>query len=266
MKFLLFTAVFTNSLVYHLHTPDTGWSIPERICMRFADYKTFYLALLLFFAFPAVAPAAPTITCHCFTDRSYDPVRPAAADPYFLATAQNSFFAAAFNVEKRAIVVKKQKGASSDDLWVAYWLAARFGGDQETLLEERKSKGSWRRVAAPLALSGKPLGDRVAAALKANASDERLAAAMVDELLLRFRFHGAQELAALRKAGASSQEMILAGLIAAKTRQPAIRLYREVREGSATWGTLLQRAKIGSPDIQPEIAALITASGNAGSK
>jgi hypothetical protein len=126
-------------------------------------------------------------------------------------------------------VIKKQQGISADDLWIAYWLASRSGADPEVLLMERKTKGSWRQVATPLAIPVKSLGGRVVEALKTNAADDRLANAVVDELLLRFRFHSEPELAALRKAGAGNQELVMTGLIAAKTRQPALQFYRDVK-------------------------------------
>ncbi|MSM39801.1 MAG: hypothetical protein GJT30_09320 [Geobacter sp.] len=219
--------------------------------------------MLLMLPLPALA--IPAITCHCFTDRSFDPAHPTVADPYFLATTQNSFFAAAFGVEKRAIVVEKQKGVSGDDLWVAYWLATRSGADPDALLQERKSKGSWRQVALPLPISTSRK-DRVAAALKTTTTDERLAMAVVDELLLRFRFHNEAELAALRKAGAGNQELVIAAVIAAKTRQPAIQLYREVKGGKTSWGALLQRAKIEPGEIQAVVTAMVTGTNGSKSK
>lgn len=227
--------------------------------MRLVTNSIFLLCLVMILLFPMPALAIPAITCHCFSDRSYDPARPAVADPYFLATTQNSFFAAAFGVEKKTIVIKKQKGLSADDLWVAYWLAARSGADPEALLQERTTKGSWRQVATRLAISAPSLGIRVAEALKNNAANERLADAVVDELLLRFRFYGEPELAALRKSGARNQELIMVALIAAKTRQTATQLYREVKAGRTSWGALLQRAKIEPPEIQSEVAVLVKA-------
>ncbi|RII28542.1 MAG: hypothetical protein CXR31_01285 [Geobacter sp.] len=225
--------------------------------MHFVTRYVFQLSLIILLMLPMPALAIPAITCHCFTDRSYDPAHPTVADPYFLATTQNSFVAAVFGVDKKSIVIKKQKGASADDLWTAYWLAAKSGADPEFLLQEHKAKGSWRQVAAPLTIYAKAGGGRGAEALKAGAADERLANAVVDELLLRFCFHGASELAALRKAGAGNQELILAGLIAAKTRQPAFQLYRDVKGGRTSWGALLQQAKVDPADIQTEIATLV---------
>lgn len=218
------------------------------------------LSLLILLAIPMQALAISAITCHCFTERAYDPARPTVADPYLLATTQNSFFAAAFGVDKKDIVMKKQKGTSADDLWIAYWLGARSGADPENLLQERKAKGSWRLVATALTIPEKSLGSRVAEALKVNAPDERLAGTMVDQLLLRFHFHGEVELAALRKAGAGNQEAIITGLIAARTHLPAMQLYLDVKKGRTSWGAFLQRAKLDTSEIQSEVKALLTAS------
>ncbi len=230
--------------------------------MHFVTRCVFQLSLITLLMVPLPALAIPAITCHCFTDRSYDPAHPTLADPYFLATTQNSFVAAVFGVDKKTIVLKKQEGISADDLWVAYWLAVRSGADPGSLLQEHKARGSWRQVAAPLTVSAGSWGGKVAEALKAGAADKRLANAVVDELLLRFRFLGAPELAALRKAGAGDQELILSGLIAAKTRQPAFQLYRQVNGGRTSWGALLQQARIDPADIQPEVTALVKKSLN----
>jgi hypothetical protein len=241
-------------LVSHSESQDRKLTLKEGIPMRHVIYLNLIIAILL----PLPALAIPAITCHCFTERAFDPARPSVADPYFLATITNSFFSAAFGVEKKMIVVKKQKGVSADDLWVAYWLAARSGADPESLLEQRKAKGSWQKAAAPLAITAKSLGGRVAEALNGNVADERLANSVVDELLLRFGFHSESELALLRKAGAGNQEMVVTALIAAKTRQPASQLYREVKAGRTSWGALLQRAKVEPADIQSEFSALLT--------
>ncbi|MBE0504230.1 MAG: hypothetical protein IBX46_08895 [Desulfuromonadales bacterium] len=234
--------------------------------MRLTTCRHLYLVLLLLALFPATSRAIPAITCHCFTERAYDPARPSGADPYLLATTQNSFLAAAFTVEKKTIVLKKQAGADADDLWIAYWLAAKTGRNVEKLLQERKGKGTWRQVVASLAIVDNTPGARVAAAFKKNAPDEELARAVVDELLLRFRFHGETELSQLQQAGASHQEKILAGLIAAKSRQPATRIYRQVKEGKASWGELLQRAQIPASEIQAVITALVTADNSSAGK
>ncbi len=228
--------------------------------MRFVAGNYFQLSLILLLACPGSALAIPAITCHCFTDRSYDPARPTLADPYFLATTRNSFFAAAFAVDKKTIVMKKQQGASAEELWIAYWLASRSGADPESLLQARKTKGTWRPVVAAQAIPAKTLGRRFSEALQANAADDRLADIVVDDLLLRFRIYGEVDLVALRKANAGNQEIIIAAMIASKTRQPALVLYLDLIKGSKSWGALLEKAGIKPAEIQKEIEALISRS------
>jgi len=218
-------------------------------------YINFILFLLLLLPLPA--QAIPAIACHCFTDRSYDPTHPTLADPYFLATTQNSFFAAVFGIDKKTIVMKKQRGAASDDLWIAYWLAPMTGMSPELLLQKRQAKDSWSQAATQFDLHEKHPGNRFSATLKANASDARLAETVVDELLLHYRFYGEVELEALRKAGAGNQELVIIALIAGKARKKPNQIYQEVKSGAASWGGLLQRANISPHDIQAEVAAMV---------
>jgi len=225
--------------------------------MRTTTGNLCLLTLMLLLSTPLPALAIPAITCHCFTDRSFNPAQPALADPYFLATTQNSFFAALFNVDKKTIVMKKQQGTSSDDLWVAYWLASKSTTSAETLLQAKEAQDNWQAVAAPLQIPAKTLGSRFASALNSKAPSAPLAEAVVDELFLRYRLLPDAELTALRKAGASSQELIIATLIAARTRQPARQVYGEVKKGGKTWGALLQAARIDTKNMQQELTATL---------
>lgn len=204
-----------------------------------------------------LALAMPAITCHCFTDRTFETARPAAADPYFLATTQNSFFAAVFNVDKKTIVMKKQQGTSPDDLWIAYWVASKSDISPETLLQTRPKKESWKDVLTSFRISSKTVGTRLSNALDAKLSSALLADMVVEELFLRYQLLGDGELAALRKTGASNQELIISTIIAARTGKPARQIYLDVKTGSKTWGSLLTWATIDTKNMQREISSIL---------
>ena len=101
------------------------------------------------------------------------------------------------------------------------------------------------------------MGVRFSNALTANVPVDRLSEAVVDELFLKGELLGEWDLAALRKAGATNQELIIATVIATRSRQPAKQLYLEVKSGARSWGSLLSAAKINTKNMQQEISGIL---------
>jgi hypothetical protein len=214
----------------------------------------FVLVLLLS---TSVALAAPTITCHCFQDRSFEPQRPAAADPYILATTQNSLLAAAFGLPKKELVRAKMAGASGDRLWVVHYLAARSGKSPEQIEAARQQASDWQTVVNALPLEPAILSPRFVNALPQADGDENLAVAAVDATLETRLGAEPATIEALRKAGASSQETILALFLSSRTGRAGTELFQQVKSGKASWGEILHAAGIEAMNIDNEIDRLV---------
>lgn len=213
----------------------------------------FSLLLLLILATPVLAE--PAISCHCFRERDYDPARPGAADPYLLATAQNSLISAAYAADKKAIVKARMTGTSGEDLWIAHYAAARQGRSAAELLTARAAARSWSAVLVPL--DPARFGARFAGAVAAGEGDAVLAAIATDETLSARLGVQARELAALRSHGASNQETVLAAFLARRSGRPAVPPFEEVRAGRTSWGTLLHRLGIAPGTVEGEIRRLL---------
>ncbi|MGB8932925.1 MAG: hypothetical protein WCC48_16905, partial [Anaeromyxobacteraceae bacterium] len=97
---------------------------------------------------PLAAGADPATGCHCFRDRTFEPARPGAADPYVLATTRSSLLSAAYGVPKTELVGAVMTGTAPEELWIAHWSAARTRRTAATLLDARKVKGSWKAALA----------------------------------------------------------------------------------------------------------------------
>lgn len=192
-------------------------------------------AAALLAAAPA-ARAADAAACHCYRDRTFDPDRPGAADPYILATTRSSLLSAAFGVEKRTLVAQVMAGTAAEELWVAHFAGGRTGRSADELLAQRRARGSW---AAALA-GQRGLEGPFAAALARGADVGALASLAVDEVLAERMGVAPAALRALRDAAASPEERILASALAAHLSAPTAPLVAQVRAGRATWGQVLR--------------------------
>jgi hypothetical protein len=202
---------------------------------------------------PPAAVAEPAVACHCFRDRSFDPGRPAAADPYILATTRSSLLSAAYSVGKRSLVASVMGGTAAEDLWVAHWAGARTGRDPAVLLEARGEKGSWKAVLYGAA----GLGGEFEVALGRGADRGELAALAVDDVLVSRLGATRDSVRALRAAGATSEETILASVLARRIEAPVVPLLRQVRAGRASWGGVLRDAGLAPDEIDGYVRSLV---------
>lgn len=215
------------------------------------------LLFLLFCLVALPAQAGPAMSCHCFQDRSFDPQRATAADPYFLATTQNSLLAASFKLSKKDVVRAKMSGTSGEDLWISNFLAARSGQSADQWMTARSSAVSWVKAVTSGNLAASVLGPKVAKAVKDGVTDEALARAVVEDLLVTRTGTDPAVLSALSKGGASVQETILAVFLEAQTGQAAVSLFQAVQSKNKTWGSLLDGYKIPPGEIEQRVVRML---------
>ncbi len=215
--------------------------------------RTLRSAAFLVAALPALVHAAPTVGCHCFQDRTWDPAAPASADPYVLATTRSSLLSAAFGVGKGSLVRAVMGGTAPDDLWIAYWSGARAGRDPGALLAAKEKAGAWKRALA----GAKGLGAAFEAALVSGEDRATLSAIAIDDVLLSRLGVGAEDVALLRAAGAPSEEVVLAAVLSVRLKAPAMPFLARVRAGQATWGSTLHDAGLAPQELDAVVRGLV---------
>lgn len=212
-----------------------------RICHALALFVGPFLLV------PGPARAAPATACHCFTNRTFDPKAPSAADPYVLATARSSLLSAAYAVPKADLVQAVMSGTSPDDLWIAYWAGARLSLGPGDLLAARERKGSWQGALGPAGSRGLPAEfERVRGR---GGTSAELAGVAVDDVLATRLAARPADLASLRREGATSPEVILATLLAPRLRITPAEVVARFRSGKVSWGILLDEAGMKPKDI-----------------
>jgi hypothetical protein len=220
-------------------------------------FRALILLALLLAAGPALAAPLSAVTCHCFTDRSYDAARPEAADAYYLAATQNTFFAKLFKTEKKLLVRGKQKGMRMEDFWVAHYVAEQTQTSAETLLKERSAHPNWSATLAAQGISDQSLDPFFANALATESSGTRLDQVLVDELLPRHGVLDKEDIAPLRQAGLENQELLMVALLAKKSGKSAQAVAREKSDTGRSWSALFHEAGIDIARIETEITALL---------
>jgi hypothetical protein len=220
---------------------------PIQVCASPCRLEVSLRHLILAIAFIALplaggAAANSVISCHCFQERAYDPARPQIADPYLLATTQNTFMAIIFDLAKRDLVQAKMGGTSGDHLWVAHYLASEHGVPSAPLLTARQRSGTWRGALHAIDFGTLRSGERFAALLHNEAADQSLAAAAADEMLVERFGAQASELERLRFRGADTAQVILCSLLARKSGRSIFDIHDDFSSGRSSWGQLFDAA------------------------
>lgn len=216
------------------------------------------IAIIALLILTAPAHAIPTVACHCFQDRSFDPQRPAAVDPYLLANARNSLFAAVFRVEKGAVVQAVMTGSQPEELWVSHYLAERTKNSVAVVETLRRDNNSWGEILKRLQVQSSSLGEDFYRAAQQGAGSDLLASLAVNAILLSRLGCDPQEISRLRSAGAGDRELILALFLSRKTGRPAKTLFDEVR-GGGSWGKIFAATGLNPKEIEREMRALVSA-------
>lgn len=214
-----------------------------------------FLFSLLVLSSPALAE--PAISCHCFRDRSFDAQRPAAADPYLLATTRNSLLAAAFDIDKKEIVRARMSGTPGEDLWIAHFVANRTGSPAAGLLAARGKAASWVAALVPLEPGPERLGPRFTAALAAGVPDASLADSAADSIIETRLGVAPEVLLGLRSEGASTPEIVLSVFLAGQSERTAADFLGEVRSGNRSWGQLLNGLGLHAGTIEGEVRKML---------
>ena len=191
-----------------------------------------HLFCLLLLLIPTLTSAESTINCHCFQDRTFNHRDTAAADPYFLATTQNSFISLIYGVDKRMLIKAKMSGTSGSHLWILFDVAARSHQEINKVDKDYLRTKHWNAVFKELNLTPQQLGEEY---WQLGETPEKLADHIVDKQLTKHFGVSAANLRKWREQGMNRKELILAILL----EGDPITAYNQVNSGQQTWGKLL---------------------------
>ncbi len=191
--------------------------------------------LLIFVLLPVLTGAESTVDCHCFNNRSYNPQAKAAADPYFLATTQNSFMVLLYKLNKKDLVRAKMSGSKGEELWIQNELARQSELTVQAVAKLYQESGDWYSVIGQLKLDPEKFGTDF---LAASNSSQQLAALIVDRQLISALNADLETLNRGRTAGMGNKELILSVLLSEKP----VELFGRIKNGQETWGEALSAA------------------------
>lgn len=190
----------------------------------------FCTAFFFFFlTAPGESGAESAITCHCFTERSYNPGDRFGADDYILATSFNSLLARSFHVAKREIVMLKMKqGVGQNDLLVGLKIAGAAKIDLRQLIELRRQGRGWPEIVAGLAMDEKTRQDPLLEAIGSSPSVAEAGARVAGQLIADFYTVPLEVIGMFRQSGLKDKEINLLFILTHAGR-------RELREIAAMY-------------------------------
>lgn len=217
------------------------------------------LLCLLVTLFPVQETHA--VSCHCFRDRTFEPSKPASADPYILATARNSLVAAASGVDKGSVVRQRMSGATETDLWLSQYLSTQVERSADQLLSARDRSPSWSAALETLKLDTGKLGSAFEAARKRGDAD-RMARTLADQVLGRSFNAGEPTMARLGEGGTDIAESALSLYLAGGMNRTPESVWSEVKSGKRTWGELFNALGIRIDTVGDLIGEAVRKSNN----
>jgi DNA-binding CsgD family transcriptional regulator len=186
--------------------------------MSLLQWKTFLLLVALVLFCLESAPfsfAESTLTCHCFTERSYNPADKHASDEYILVTSFNSLLSKFYGIPKRQIVmIKMSEGVSQDELLVSLKVAKITKINLRKFLGLRHENKTWAEIISGLSQNKAIKEDKILQAIRAGMSVNEAGARVIDEMIAQFYQVPGEEIAKLKMAGLNEKEIALLLLLA----------------------------------------------------
>ncbi len=188
--------------------------------------------ILLILLIPTFVGAESTISCHCFQDRSFNHQNTTAADPYFLATTQNSLLANLYNIDKRNIVKTKMAGEDGTYLWILFDVAMRSGKSVDQIKNIHSTNKTWTKTISQL---GFIATEQELQYFQLASNAEALADHIINLQLIKHFSVTATDINRWRKLGMTRKELILAIFLNGNPETS----YNQVASGTKSWGKLL---------------------------
>ncbi len=171
------------------------------------------IPFLLFLLFPAQVPAMEqqaTDNCHCFKNRSYNPEKIFASDPYLLTTCFNSLLSSYFKISKSQLIMKKMKeGIAPDDLIIGLYLARESHTDLDLLLATMNNGGSWQQILASEKMKEMAADNKTLAKISQGEKITQAAKEIIGQMIADSFQLKPEKISAHRQEGLSEKEIIL---------------------------------------------------------